>query len=254
MQTMSEYYRSKRTRGLFDPESAEPYRISRSGIDLFLQCPRCFYLDKRLGTARVPMMPFNLNSAVDELLKREFDINRATGTAHALMLTHGIDAVPFAHPQMDEWREARTAGARSLHEPTNILVTGGVDDIWINPRKKLHIVDYKATAKDTEVTLDAPWQIGYKRQVEVYQWLFRRLGFDVDEVAYFVDCNGRKNAPAFDFKLEFDVKVIPYTGDDAWVEPALTDIKKCLMSPELPEAADSCDWCAYRTAAAQHEV
>ena len=158
---MSEYYRSKRTRGLFDPESAEPYRISRSGIDLFLQCPRCFYLDKRLGTARVPMMPFNLNSAVDELLKREFDINRATGTAHALMLTHGIDAVPFAHPQMDEWREARTAGARSLHEPTNILVTGGVDDIWINPRKKLHIVDYKATAKDTEVTLDAPWQIGY---------------------------------------------------------------------------------------------
>lgn len=251
---MSEYYKPQRTRNLFDPESEAPYRISRSGIDLFLQCPRCFYLDKRLGTARVPMMPFNLNSAVDELLKREFDINRAAGTAHALMLKHGIDAVPFAHPKMDEWREARTAGARFLHEPSNLLVTGGIDDIWINPRKKLHIVDYKATAKDTEITLDAPWQIGYKRQIEVYQWLFRRLGFDVDEVAYFVYCNGRKNAPAFDFKLEFDVKVIPYIGDDAWVEPALADIKKCLMSPKLPKAAPSCDWCSYRTAAAGHEA
>ena len=94
---MSDYYKPQRARNLFDRNSHEPYRISRSGIDLFLQCPRCFYLDKCLGTGRVPSMPFNLNSAVDELLKREFDIHRAAGTAHALMLKHGIDAVPFAH-------------------------------------------------------------------------------------------------------------------------------------------------------------
>jgi hypothetical protein len=250
---MSEYYKAQRTRNLFDRHSDEPYRISRSGIDLFLQCPRCFYLDKCLGTARVPSMPFNLNSAVDELLKREFDIHRAAGTAHALMLKHGIDAVPFAHERMDEWREARTAGARYLHEPTNLLVTGGVDDVWINPRKSLHIVDYKATSKDAEVSLDAAWQIGYKRQVEIYQWLFRRNGFDVDPVAFFVYCNGRKNAPAFDFKLEFDVKVIPYTGDDAWVEPTLRDIKACLTSLDIPQASGTCDWCAYRSAAARHE-
>jgi hypothetical protein len=251
---VSDYYKSQRARNLFVPGSGEPYKISRSGIDLFLQCPRCFYLDKRLGTGRVPMMPFNLNSAVDELLKREFDVHRAAGTAHTIMIEHGIDAIPFPHEMMDEWREARTAGARFLHEPTNLLVTGGVDDIWINPRKALHIVDYKATSKDAEVTLDAPWQIGYKRQVEVYQWLFRRNGFDVDPVAYFVYCNGRKNAPQFDFKLEFDVKVIPYTGDDSWVEPTLSDIKACLESSDIPAAADSCDWCAYRKAAVRHEA
>lgn len=251
---MSEYYKPQRTRGLFIPGSGEPYRISRSGIDLFLQCGLCFYMDKRLGTARVPMMPFSLNSAVDELLKREFDIHRADGTAHKIMLDHGIDAVPYTHPSMDEWREARTAGIRYLHVPTNMLVTGGVDDIWINPAKKLHIVDYKATAKDGEVSLDAPWQISYKRQVEVYQWLFRQNNFAVDPVAYFVYCNGRKDAPVFDFKLEFDVKVIPYTGDDTWVEQTLHDLKKCLEADTLPEPDEDCDYCSYRLAAARHEA
>lgn len=253
MTTMSEYYNPQKKRNLFSPAQTEPYRLSRAAIELFMQCPRCFYLDKRLGTGRPPMMPFNLNSAVDELLKREFDVHRLEGTPHRIMLEHGIDAVPFAHELMDDWREAKSKGARFVHEPTNLLVTGGVDDIWINPRKTLHIVDYKATAKDGEVSLDAPWQIGYKRQVEVYQWLFRRLGFTVDPVAFFVYCNGRKNAPAFDFKLEFDVKVLPYTGDDGWVEGVLHDIKTCLMSDTIPEAAETCDYCGYRRAAAIHE-
>ena len=250
---MSDYYKPQKTRNLFSPTTSEPYRVSRSGIDLFLQCARCFYLDKRLGTARPPGFPFNLNSAVDELLKREFDIHRAQGTPHRIMREHGVDAVPFADDRMDEWREARTAGTRFLHAETNLLVTGGVDDIWVNPQGALHIVDYKATAKDGEISLDAPWQIGYKRQVEVYQWLFRRNGFSVDPVAFFVYCNGRKNAPAFDFKLEFDVKVIPYTGDDAWVDGTLRDVKSCLMSETLPDAADDCDYCGYRQAAVRHE-
>ena len=249
---MSKYYNPQKTRNLFDPGSAEPFRISRSGIELFVQCPLCFYLGERLGTERPPMMPFNLNNAVDELLKREFDIHRAAVTPHVIMREHGIDAVPFADPRIDEWREARTAGMRFLHTATNLLVTGGLDDLWINPQKRLHVVDYKATSKDGEVSLDAPWQIGYKRQVEVYQWLLRKLGFSVEDVAYFVYCNGRKKAPTFDFKIEFDVKVIPYTGDDSWVEGTLADIRACLMSDVLPEPAATCDYCSYRRAATTH--
>ena len=38
------------------------------------------------------------------------------------------------------------------------------------------VVDYKATAKQRDVTLDADWQIAYKRQMEIYQWLLRANG------------------------------------------------------------------------------
>ncbi len=46
---MSDYYNPQRTRNLYDPASKEPFRLSRSKIDLFLECARCFYLDRRLG-------------------------------------------------------------------------------------------------------------------------------------------------------------------------------------------------------------
>lgn len=74
---MSKYYTPKRTKNLYNPKSKEPYKLSRSGIELFMACPRCFYIDKRLGTGRPPGFPFSLNSAVDNLLKKEFDALRA---------------------------------------------------------------------------------------------------------------------------------------------------------------------------------
>ena len=66
-------YNAQRTRNIFDPKSKEPFRLSRSRLELFVDCPRCFYLDRRLGTDRPPGFPFTLNSAVDTLLKKEFD-------------------------------------------------------------------------------------------------------------------------------------------------------------------------------------
>ncbi len=251
---MSDYYNATRTKNLFDPKGSEPFRLSRSKIDLFLNCPRCFYLDRRLGVGRPPGFPFSLNSAVDALLKKEFDGHRAKGTAHPLMAAYGLDAVPFADPRMDEWRDSLRRGITFVHQPTNFLITGGGDDVWVNPAGELIIVDYKATSKEGEVSLDAAWQIGYKRQMEVYQWLFRRNGFTVSSTGYFVYCNGVSDAAAFDGKLEFDVKLIPYTGDDKWVEPALATAHACLSAAELPTADPDCDYCAYRAAAANVEA
>lgn len=249
---MSQYYTPKRTRGLFSPDSDESFKISRSKIDLFIECPRCFYLDRRLGVGRPPGYPFSLNSAVDALLKKEFDIHRANHTPHPFMKAYGIDAVPFEHEKMDEWRDSLRAGVQYLYEQTNLLITGGVDDIWVDPKGELIVVDYKATSKNGEVNLDAEWQDGYKRQMEVYQWLLRNNGFKVSDTGYFVYCNGKADKEAFDSKLEFDVKLISYKGDTSWIEKTLKNIKKCLMSESLPEPSDDCDYCRYRQAV--HEL
>ncbi len=242
---MSEYYSGKRTRNIYDPSDAKPFAISRSKIDLFLNCPRCFYLDRRLGVGQPPGFPFNLNSAVDTLLKKEFDIHRAEGEAHPLMKHYKIPAVPFAHEKLDEWRE-NFKGVRFTHEPTNLTITGAVDDIWINDDDELHVVDYKSTSKTTEVNLDADWQIGYKRQMEVYQWLLRKNGFKVSDTGYFVYANGQTDRKAFDGKLEFDIKIIPYEGDDSWVEKTIKNLHACLNSDEVPKPTPTCDYCTYR--------
>ena len=244
---MSKYYQGKRTTGLFNPESNVPFRLSRSKIDLFLNCPRCFYIDRRLGVGQPPGYPFSLNSAVDKLLKKEFDIHRAKKTTHPLMEHYGIDAVPFSHTEIETWRNP-FKGISYTHKETDLLIFGGVDDVWINPNNDLIIVDYKATSKDEEVTLDADWQIGYKRQMEIYQWLFKKNNYPVLDTGYFVYCNGITDKEAFDGKLEFDIKIIPYKGNTSWVDQTLNDIKTCLMSDTIPNSNPECDFCIYRHA------
>lgn len=245
---MSKYYTPQRTRNIYDPNSSAPYRISRSKIDLFLNCPKCFYLDRRLGVPQPPSFPFNLNSAVDKLLKKEFDIYRAKAQAHPLMKEAGLDAIPFNHPQMNEWRNALSGGITYAYPGTNLLLTGGVDDVWQNKQKELIIVDYKATSKDGEMGIDADWQLGYRRQMEIYQWLFRKNGFKVNKLGYFVYCNGLTDREAFNNKLDFEISLIPYQGDDSWVDDAIKGLYACLQSDQMPEAGDDCQFCQYREA------
>lgn len=246
---MSQYYNSQRTRNLYDPKSKDSFRISRSKIENFIKCPKCFYLDRRLGVGQPPGYPFTLNSAVDTLLKKEFDKYRKKQKPHPLFKKFGIDAVPFRHESMDVWREALRGGVQYLHEPTNFNITGAVDDIWINPKGELIVADYKATSKNEEITaLDKDWQDGYKRQAEIYQWLLRKNGFKVNDMAYFVYANGDTDKDEFGDRLEFDTRIIPYKGNDKWVEKAILGIKKCLNSKKVPASGEDCDFCEYREA------
>jgi hypothetical protein len=195
--------------------------------------------------------PFAINSLVDHLLKREFDTHRAAQTPHPIMVEHGLDAVPFEHPQIDEWRE-NFIGMQFIDERNNLKITGAVDDIWqMRESGKLIIVDYKATATNGSITLDDDWKISYKRQMEIYTWLLRRQGFDVEDRGFFLYCNAQ-DAESFDGKLSFSTSLLPYTGNSEWVEPTLVKLKACLMQDEAPSASNGCEFCGY--IAATHKV
>lgn len=246
---MSEYYKPKR--GADWNYGGAKWKLSRSKIDLFTECPRCFYIDNKLGVSRPRGPAFTLNIAVDALLKKEFDTHRAKGTAHPLMQAYGVDAVPFRHENFEKWRE-NFVGIQYRHKPTGFLITGAVDDVWVNPKGELMVVDYKATSKEGKIESlsDSGWDEQYKRQMEIYQWLLRQNGFSVSDTGYFVYVNGKKDAKAFDAKLQFEITLIPHRGKDDWIEGLLALIKKCLDG-ELPQPAPECEFCAYRKSAAE---
>ena len=240
----------KRRSNLYNPSSSEPFNISRSKIDLFLQCPMCFYLDRRYGISRPDMPGWSLNSAVDLLLKNEFDEYRDKQAPHNLMVSYNINAVPFWHKDFHIWRDDvnRKVGASVLHKKTNLNVCGIIDDIWQNKKTgELHIVDYKSTSTNGEVSLDGEYKEGYKRQMEVYQWIFQKMGLNVSNIGYFVYANGIKtHGKTFNDKLEFKTTIIPYQGNNSWVEDTVFEIKKCLDSDKVPMSGDQCDHCGYR--------
>lgn len=244
-------YKRRDSRYCYKPNSKDRFRVSRTKVDLFLECRRCFYLDLRYGVARVKYPPFTLNNAVDELLKKEFDKHRERGTWHPVLKENGLRLKPFKHEKMEEWRDAMRHGVQYDLPDTNLTIRGGVDDIWIDDEGLLYVADYKATSKEggQEVSIDSDWQIMYKRQVEIYQWLLRRNDFAVSNTAYFYYVNGLRDVSSFNGQLKFSVKLIPYEGDDSWVDTTLEEMYKCLLSEEIPESHKDCEFCGYFEAA-----
>jgi len=198
------------------------------------------------------MPGFALNLAVDELLKKEFDLLRKKGQAHELMKKYKIDAVPFSHPDIDTWRN-NFVGKRYLHEGTNLLIFGAIDDLWINKKDELIVVDYKATSTIKEISLDDKWKQNYKKQLEIYQWIYEKSGFKVSKTGYIVYANASKNRAKFDGKLEFELTIHPHKGNTSWIEPTIFEIKKTLDSDKLPASGAECEYCPYRKDASKKE-
>lgn len=222
-----------------------------------MQCPRCFWLDARYKITRPSSPPFNINKAIDELFKKEFDLYRQQGKPHPLMETFGVDAVPYQHKDLDTWRQNFT-GVWTVHEPTNLHVFGAVDDVWENKAGELMVVDYKATAKAQPVTAlgaEGTWHDMYRRQMEIYQWLLRQNGFKVSDTGYFVYATGDPGKDVFDGVVEFTTHVFPHTGTSDWVEQTLLDMKACLESDTMPavgrqvmDTTKNCEFCSYARA------
>ena len=127
-------------------------------------------------------------------------------------------------PQLEDWR-INLKGIQYLYEPTNLLITGAIDDLWIHSKREFIIVEYKATSTKQEITLETEYRQSYKRQIEIYQWLLRKNGFKVSNTSYFVYCNADTKKNDFQKNLNFEISLIPYEGNDSWIEETLKSIK-----------------------------
>ena len=223
-------------------------KVSRSGVELSLNCMRCFVLQYK-HRVKPFSLPFTLNSAVDNLAKNEFDYYREKEEPHPLFIENGIDAVPFKHPDMDRWRNFRQGGLFYKNDEKGYHFWGAVDDIWKKPNDELIISDVKATSKNNFDWQDTwnryEYPKAYRRQLEMYQWLLRKNGFQVSDKAYLVYYNGQKNNPMFNQTLKFDLHLVEMECDDSWVEDAIVNAKNLLENDSMPQGSTSCENCQY---------
>lgn len=202
--------------------------------------------------SRPKFPPFRLNTAVDGLLKKEFDALRKQAKQHPLQIEYSIDARPITHDKLNVWRE-NFKGVEALHKPTNLLITGAIDDLWQGKDGKYIVVDYKSTSKSGRIEAldDSRWNDQYRRQLEVYQWLLRQNGLEVSNTGYWVYCNAIAGKDGFDKKLEFEITLISHRGSDSWVEPTLAQIKKTMESDKMPKESADCEYCSYARSRSQ---
>ncbi|MBN9289394.1 MAG: hypothetical protein BGO43_03745 [Gammaproteobacteria bacterium 39-13] len=225
--------------------SLVPLPISRSNIELFLNCPRCFYLKQKLGLKLPDNSDYMLNHAVDKLLKREFNHYRLFALKHPIMKEFSVDAIPFFHQKMPEWQDALNGGIKFHHEQTNFMVTGAIDDLWINAIDEIIVVDYKATAIKGTRGPTGKWLKSCQRQLDVYAWLLNKNGFKVHQIGYFLYCNGDTSQKKFNVTLNFNVSLIPHTIDTSWIEDVLHKAARCLQKGSIPSFSKKCQICNF---------
>ena len=222
-------------------------KLSRSAIEQYLNCKRCFILMYKYKV-RLNTLPFTLNSAVDNLCKNEFDYYREKQKPHPLFLENGIDAVPFKHEDMNKWRN-NFQGISYYESNTDVHFYGAVDDVWVKPDGELILSDVKSTSKnnfDWEETWNKyEYPKAYRRQLEMYQWLFRKNGFKVSNTAYLVYFNGLKNEPMFNQTLKFELHLIKLDCDDSWVSKTISKAKNLMDQDSYPDGSFGCETCRY---------
>jgi hypothetical protein len=225
---------------------SEPFKMSRAKIEEYIRCPRCFVLDVRQGIKKPSGVPFTLNVAVDNQMKKEFDHYRASAKPHPVMQAKGLDLVPFQHPDLDLWRN-NFKGVQANTEDGSFLITGAVDDVWVDPDGQLYVVDYKATGRQQAVTElgVGGFYDGYRRQMEIYQWLLRKNGFKVSDTGFWVYVTATQKQDSFENTLHFEANLISYQASADWVDAKLVEIKEALDWDEVPPPGDDCDPCRF---------
>lgn len=231
---------------LYVPGDTEPFRLSRSKIEEFVRCPRCFVLGAKHGVKKPGGVPFTLNVAVDNQMKKEFDIYRDKQEVHPLVAAAGLDLVPFKHPDLDLWRN-NFKGVEFKSEDGRFVIAGAVDDVWVDPKGVLYVVDYKATGRQQAVTSlgEGGFYDGYRRQMEIYQWLLRRNGFEVSNTGYWVYVTATQKQDTFENALHFESNLVAYEGNDSWIEGTLDSIYTNLNEPEVAGPGQDCDVCQF---------
>jgi hypothetical protein len=240
-----------RASSIYTPAQSKDFKLSRGKFSNFITCPRCFYLDRVKGLAEPGMPGWTLNETTDHLLKKEFDECRQQQKPHRLFSSYGLDhIVPFDHPSMDDWRNSLHKGLMVRYKDSNIILSGGVDDIWFNTQTEtLIVVDYKSQANrnavETKSYLASPYHEGYKMQMDFYNYLLDLMEFPIGDISYFLVVNANRAASGFHGVMEFEETIVPYQHDISWIDERVQNMIDCMNSDKLPESNISCENCAY---------
>lgn len=233
-------------------------KISRSGLRLFLECPRCFWLDVHHRIKRPPGYPYTLSAAVDYLVKQEFDKYRAKGTLPPVLAQSGVEGFKGAKlyngPEIPEWRN-NFKGISHYDESLNATLYGAIDDVLEFSDGSLAVVDYKSSgSKEVKIYPD------YQQQMDIYTHILRQMGRETYPEAYFVFYVVEKGGNGFGNALPFREELHTVKVNPDWVGDAFEAAVNLARQDEAPESGkgsrgDGCDHCGYveRASSVSHE-
>jgi CRISPR/Cas system-associated exonuclease Cas4 (RecB family) len=214
----------------------KPIKLSPSSLNLYYECPLCFWLEKRMGVRRPQPYPYALNAAVDLLLKEEFDKYRKKRELHPLLVAYNVPAKLFPNQKLlDEWRN-NFKGIRYYDAELDATLFGALDDVLEFSEGKLAPMDYKSTGSKTPTVYDR-----FQLQMDVYTYLLEKNGYKTVRKGclafYVVD---KENG--FEDKLPFKKEIMVIDTNPDYVQGVFAEAVAVLRADAPKEHGSECQY------------
>ena len=211
-------------------------QLSPNSLNLFLECPHCFWLEKNKGIKRPTPYPYALNSAVDELLKEEFDAYRSKKLIHPLLKDVNIKAHLFENQRLlNQWRN-NLAGIRYFDDGLKATLFGAVDDVLEFDNGKIAPLDYKSTGSSASKVYDR-----FQLQLDTYTYLMEKNGFKTPRKGYLAFYIVDKSRGFID-RLPFRKEMVEIETNPSDIYEIFKDAVACLRGETPPKHSQDCQF------------
>ena len=216
-----------------------PFRLSASTLNLFRDCPRCFWKQFNEGVKRPAGIFPSLPSGMDRVLKAHFDSFMGRGLLPPEL--KGLDgSVKLFDDKLKlfEWRD-NFRGLKWADSSGNVL-TGALDNVLVEAGGKLVVLDFKTRG----FPLKENSHSYYEGQLDAYNFLLRKNGFQTVDYSYLLFYHpARVNTLGH---VEFNTDLVKVAANPENAEKRFRKALECLQNPK-PEAAENCEWCKWAT-------
>ncbi|MGB9612608.1 MAG: PD-(D/E)XK nuclease family protein [Candidatus Margulisiibacteriota bacterium] len=218
----------------------EKIRLSpTSGLALFLECPRCFWLRYNEGVHRPEAVFPSLPGGMDRIIKSYFDSFRKIGKLPPELEEKVVGKLMPNQELLDEWRNWRK-GLTYDDQPLGATLTGALDDCLVDENYYIP-VDFKTRGSAPK---EGDSEEYYQTQLDTYVFLLQKNGYQTKEFAYLVYYY--PEGIVENHLIKFKVEVVRVETDSQRCYRIFQDAVNCLKGP-IPKAHTDCNYCAWFT-------
>jgi len=209
-------------------------KLSPSSINLFLECPRCFYLQIVKGIKRPETIFPSLPNGMDKILKEHFDRFMERNELPPEIKEKCAGYKLFKNkPLLDLWRNNKK-GIEFLDPNSNILLHGAVDNILVKG-DKLVILDFKTRGCPVKEDTHEYYQV----QMDLYNLLLRKNNYSTEDYTYLLFYYPKEVLSSGE--IIFNSELVKMKTNVKNGEKVFNDAVKCITSDSIPE--EKCEWC-----------
>jgi hypothetical protein len=212
--------------------------FSATSLNLYLDCPRCFYLHYK-GITRPTLPPSSLLLKFDAELKNHFDRYRPELPPEL----KGISGKLVDFELIEKFRNIRKPLTVYLPE-LDVNISGALDDCLIKKKVFYCPVEFKVKGKFDESEAVNSF---ISNQLDIYTLILEKLSFMTKRVAFLIVYVMENFHLVNENGLaQFKVKVIKVPTSPERAVGLIKKAKECLLSEEPPQPKENCIYCKYR--------